>query len=641
VRRFISSVPGKVFCHALAVLLLMPTLTLAAASSAMAQPSIAVEAAASSSRVGADVLSVSSLVKVLMGAQFKALPNWAVVPFVVPAGSDLKVGDDAAEAMTTELGKLSKYDVVVQSSVKRMAKDTLGLPMPVTGQTNLMRLGRELGADSLVTGEILNYRIIKGSNTKRADVIIKVRVMDVASGVTVNGSATVAHSADKVGDPDDALVLGEALTAAASQAVAEIDSRSLPIGTVLNTSNDTALLNQGTQTGFHDGQQVIILRGRLQVASGVLKETEPDQSTISIKFAKLGVQPGDRVRAIYDVPDIQPQFPSNPGDTTGTLKPSTHRGSNDGLFKGLLLGALVVLLFGGGRSGSSDGTASFSARAGYFVNNLPVENPASGTQGVLLQWVPDPFLRSVAPGQPKSWYFFRSNNPGSLVQTAPGDARSLFEPVGGAINFNNLPVSQWDLFTVNSVGPSAPCTTTGTGTLGLGGQLIADGAISYSTRLVYEISTVNGNNGKICDYWTGLTSTSLATPLTAPKAASPANGTGTYSTTGTTPFTITIANPLLPPSVSLDYCIEVSPDANFSRGNTIIANAGGPIPFSSKSLNLDLRPGNGALPLFIRTATQLAWRVGIRNDADRPGPFPDKNGQQYIWSMPAIITPGP
>ena len=112
----------------------------------------------------------------------------------------------------------------------------------------------------------------------------------------------------RAGDVADDVLINDALSQAASLAANQISLQTLPSGTVLNTGTSTALVNSGSRSGFKEGMHVIITRGRQQVGSGEVIEVQPDKSTIKITRQDLGFTPGDKVRAIFDVPDIAPGF---------------------------------------------------------------------------------------------------------------------------------------------------------------------------------------------------------------------------------------------------------------------------------------------------------------------------------------------
>jgi len=78
-------------------------------------------------------------------AQLTTQPTWAVLPFTVTAkGATIaNLGNTAADAVAAELSKTNQYDVVPQEQVKRAAEN-LGLTLPITDQTTILRLAQEV-----------------------------------------------------------------------------------------------------------------------------------------------------------------------------------------------------------------------------------------------------------------------------------------------------------------------------------------------------------------------------------------------------------------------------------------------------------------------------------------------------------------
>ena len=236
-RRFISSLTGKVTSTVAIFSLVLPTLAL-----------------------------------VLLGqrveAQVVSLPTWAVVQFDVRQGAGgATLGQAAAESLINELSKSQKYDVLSTETVNRTIQN-LGFVPPLTRKNELIRVGQELRANTIVSGEVVNSRIVAVNGGKRADVMMRTIVWDVASGEQVNGAAVLQSSGIRTGDVSDETLYDEADASASFESVAAIQKNTLPTATILNTTSKRALINQGTRTGFTSNQEVIILRGREQVARG-------------------------------------------------------------------------------------------------------------------------------------------------------------------------------------------------------------------------------------------------------------------------------------------------------------------------------------------------------------------------------------
>ena len=135
-------------------------------------------------------------------------------------------------------------------------------------------------------------------------------------------------------------MINDALSQAAASAIDQIGRQNLPVGVVQNVSLNKAYLNSGSQQGFKDGMNVIITRGRQQVASGQLQDVNGRDSIIYVKRSFLGIQPGDKVRAIFDVPAIAPELSA---DGSVVIQRPKVRGNNTQFVTTLLVLGLVLL----------------------------------------------------------------------------------------------------------------------------------------------------------------------------------------------------------------------------------------------------------------------------------------------------------
>lgn len=602
-RRFITTIPGRVLSHLAAVSLLLPFGTLFMASRA--------------------------------SAQFAQLPVWIVVDFVnsAPQGGDF--GKLAAEGVASELGKTNKYDVTPIETVRRTA-ESLGLQMPIpyTKATNLLRLGQELKADSIVTGEILNYRIVASGGTKHADVIMRVVVLDAGSAMPVNGAAMVAHSADRVLSAPDQTLLQEAISAAAGAAVIQIQGQALPHGTLLNTREKDALINQGSRTGFENGQHVIILRGKEQVATGDVYDVEADQAYIHLTSSRKGIQPGDRVRVLFSVPDIDSKFPKDVSSEKPVFKPSKQRPPSTGLIQLLLLVGVVGVLFSGGKGGSNSAFNSVISEAGLFTGIDPSPDPASGLPGVRISWVNGPFFRGNQTPVQYQVYRLQPSEVAAILTPSVLDARH--QAVDSTANAPTI--TGWASFPTAGGITCANTALPGSGNVVAGPPLVLGVPTQYAVELVYKMSSLDlpnpGGTVQDCFFVTQQSiAAGISTALLGPGLLSPTDGSPI-----TGPITFTFNAPSTPNQLNLDYAVEVSSDTMFVAGKTVVVST-----FSSQTLGvqstsnlghpqIDLSTTNTNLPLSIRQAQTLYWRAGVRNHADLPGPVPDAINQRYIFS---------
>lgn len=651
-RRFINSIPGRLVAKVTALALLMPFFSIVVSTRAE--------------------------------AQFQTLPTWAVVDFVNKAKTGgPEVGARAAEAVALELAKSTTIEVLPQETVNR-AIESIGLRKPVTDVPGLLRLGAELRASTIVTGEVVNYRIVSDSGGKRADVLLKVLVRDVASGLSVNGSALGASSSVRAGDVDDMTLLSEALAAGAAQAVREINTRALPTATVLNTLNTSALINQGARTGFKEGMELVVVRGQLQVATAVVESVEPDSAIVRITGSSRGIQPGDRVRAIVVPPDIKDTWNNN--GQPNVIKPKTRRGSSDFGQMAVVLGVVAVLLSGNRKSGDA-AAASFSAEATMFPES-------GGSPAVRLSWTRDIFHRGRS--QMYSWQFWRSDVATNPVLVAYGDPNKVWDTtqvratlnwtffggrIGGATCDNGDPDDEsatnvpgvipgqpylyeiqqvYRIASIDLPGGGSTGTTGGTtastggtttgGTTGLttGGTGATTGGTTGGTG-----GTTGGTTGaEFCFFVSPRQAAKgFATPLNRPNQVAPASG-ATVATDENFTFS-SVVNPAFP--ITIEYALQFSSDESFMNGKKIKTFARiqrseiGILAFvpadyrrsSTDTLLARLRAEFGS------SVNQIWWRVGARNVADRPGPAADKSGQRYVFGagrrmlLPTLPPPPP
>lgn len=646
-RRFITTLPGKVFSHFVALALLLPSFTLLFATRAQ--------------------------------AQIQTLPGWAVVEFSARKPEFRKYGSAAAEAVGNELAKTGRYDVQPQETVSR-AVSSLGLQSPVTDDVSLLRLGQELRVSTLVTGEIVNARVQKVSGGKQADVIVRVIVRDVASNLPINGSATTGSSTIRTGDVDDETVIQEALQAVGARVVADINSKTLPSATVQNTLESTAFINQGSRSGFTNGMQVIVLRGREQVATARVFNVEFDSASIRIERSSKGLQPGDRVRSVFNVPQVTENFGAD-----GSAQPVRVRksGNNSGAVSTLLVLGLVFLLAGGIGGGGSGGSSSVAKRVQVEAT---LDN--AGRPAARITWSTDAFAKGNS--NRVAWQIWR--NDGSFLDTpvlvvpASGAsrmsatdttvARNLayadYGRVGGVTCDNTEPTTD-DAEAVAGLTPGRSLRYeveliykingldlpgAGGGSGGTGGTNTGGGTGGNNTGGGTGGNNTGGNNtgGNNTGGGTGggntggtggndedcyfvsprSSSSGFATPIVRPTLVAPAqNATvaGPSSAGGGTVLnrtvTFTFQSVLTLDDHLAEYIVEVSSSSAFAKNST---REVGEKLISGGRGQLSIRADNN---FFTGANAVVWWRVGARIQGDKPGPVADKaSGKRYIYSAP-------
>jgi hypothetical protein len=581
VRRFIQSLPGKLIAHLAVLSLVLPSLSLMFVGNAY--------------------------------AQLQSLPTWAVVEFVNKKGGNY--GVIAAEAVASEFAKTGKYDVVPQETIKR-SLETLSLQSPVVDTTSILRLAQDLRAQSIVRGEVVDFQVRNVGGGKQATVAMKVIVIDAASGLAVNGAALTANSTVRAGEVTDETLIAEAIGTAANRAVADIQARTLPTATVLNTQGtDEALINQGSRSGFKRGMEVIVIRGREQVAVAKISDIEPDQAYLKAGRVWKGIRPGDKVRAIFEPADIVGITPSGEAKVN---KPRS-RGNNAGLISIALVLGLGLLLFSQGNSSSQSSTDSVNSEATMFPDG-------SGSPAVKVSWSPNIF--SKGNSNRFRWQVWRDDVFGSPVITAPGGTTFAYDTslprdvtwanFGGVIGGTTCDFDAAPDETATAV----PGPTPGRAHL-------------YRVELVYKLSSLDlpgggGGDATDCYFVTSQTQArGVATPLFRPELQTPGSGEDVPAPVPGDPIfdqvTFTFNSVVLADPITVEYILEVSTSPNFTRNST-------------RKIGTTVSTETGLISIiaennfFTAPGTTVWWRVGARNVADRPGPVKDALGERYIFS---------
>ncbi len=617
-------------------------------------------------------------------AQIELREQWAVVDFTVANKSSVEgLGKAAAQSLRDELAKLNRFDVMPGDQVEvQMAQ--LGYDGAVSRADQLMRLGQALGAATVVNGEIVNQRVREVGNGKLGEVKVRVIVRDVASGLPINGAAVYSASAVRGSDTSDETLLQQAIADAAFKVVSEISSNTLAKGTVLNTTDKNSLVNKGIRSGFKAGQKVIVLRGREQVGTGEVVEVEPDQCYVRLIQSSRGIQPGDKIQVLFELPTIVAEFGKT--NDVGVVK-SKPKANNNGLITAALVLGLAFLLLA--QKGSSNNRVITEVSAEPILE-------ADDRIGVLVSWRPDGFVKGRA--NRVQWQVWRSDVPDAPVFVGTDAAlggRPEFRDYGlnGTFNYYQQPTG------IDPICPGIPGTASGTG------SVIESGVpYTYSVELLYRVSaldnpnagsssgsggtsgstaggtsgstagsTAGGTSGSTAGSTTGglsggrgrfdntgrdlgdyyqatttggttggnttggsasdcyylsdrVSSKGTATPYRRPLPSSPQN-----NVTVTTPqvFRFDISRPQGSGNL-VEYIIQFSTDFGFAKGKTsetavFVDNS------ASSTISTPVAISN--VTTIFPGATEIWWRVGVRAAGDVPGPA-SANGQRFIFSAP-------
>ncbi len=576
-------------------------------------------------------------------AQLQSLPSWAVVEFVNKKGGNY--GTVAAESVASELAKTGKYDVVPQETIKR-SLETLSLQSPVTDKTSILRLAQDLRVQSIVQGEVVDFRVENVGGGKQATVAVKVVVIDAASGLGVNGAALAAKSTVRAGEVSNETLVAEALGVAANQAVGEIQANTLPVATVLNTQQDnTALINQGERSGFKRGQQVIVIRNREQVAVASVSDVEPDQAYIKANRVFKGIRPGDKVRVVFEPRDIIKLTPSGDVD----IRRERGRGNNAGLISIVLVLGLGLLLFSNGNSSSQSATETVTTEATLYPDN-------SGQPAVKISWRPNIFAKGNSTRF--RWQVWRDDVIDSPVLTSPGGttfaydtqiARTVtYSDFGGRIGgttcdfqdpgdtesaapVNGPTPGRAHLYRVELVyrlssldlpgGTSTGSGSTGSNTTGsntTGSNTTGSNTTGTNTTGSNGTNTGSSNGAVDCYFVTSQTQArGVATPLFRSDLQSPANGESYPAPQPGYPeydqITFSFNSVVQADPIAIEYVVEVSSSPSFSKGTTRRVGT----TISSETGPVSITVSNN---FMTATNATIWWRVGAKNTADKPGP---------------------
>lgn len=659
-RRFVDTVAGKAMCHLAVMALVLPTATLAVVNRAE--------------------------------AQVQQLPSWAVTEFRDIKNGNARYGQAASEAVSSELAKTNRYDVLDQGTVKRSI-ESLGLTSPLEGIVNLQRVGQDIRAKVIVQGEVLDYQVRAVGGGKQAIVALRVVAYNAQGGLPVNGALERGESTIRSGNVTNEALINDAIAQAAAGAVIKMQSQQLPTATVLNTSARVALINQGARSGFKGGDAVVITRGSVQVATARVGNVEPDQAEISFeRIQGAGVAPGDRVDALFNpppLPAIGVAVIKTNGEINGGRSRPRGRSNNATLISALLVVGLVAVLLSSGNSNGTEATGRFDAEATIALNG--------NTPGVRLSWNTNGFFKGSTTSSEgvKLWQIYR-NLSGPTPTDVPilvvnGGAREAFDlPTNVSSNVafarfanqntqtcssqsltdSTIPATGvalapgqpyiYQLEAVYSVlainlpdgtsgSQSGGGTTTSAGgtTTSAGGNTTSgnNGGLSSGTNGTTTAGgtntaggggTTGGNANTLCYFRSGRSTSGQATPLNKPTPGNPVAGPSLPPAGSTAPsvnfsFTATNTNATIPAR----YVIEFSDQITFPKGRTVRTEQ---LITTTRSVDF------GDTTLFttrLRNAPVLFYRIGIRNLDDRPGPVKArKDDQRYIYSNAVRLSRG-
>jgi hypothetical protein len=550
-------------------------------------------------------------------AQLVQLPRVAVLDFENKSGyGGASIARAATDAVAGEYQKSRKYEVLARGEIEQQLKDLdLALPLDKTG---FLRLGRALQTESLITGEV-NAVTFVGS-PKQAQVVLTVRVIDIASGEPINGAVATGLSNRRPGyTGDDDTLVQEAIRNAAFEAVRIINNYTIPEATVLTTrAGKEVLLTRGIRGGLQPGMEMIVVRrgeevGRIRVT----QVSDSDAVAEIIDFGR-GIQSEDRARAIFRVPTVEVK-----AGRVVTERPR-QRGEGNRLLRALgpiLVVGLIAFGIARASSGGNTPVQTVIAEAGADGNFEPF---------VRISWKTTLFAKSVP--DTIQWQIFRSDfidldeKANRIpVGVVPGNQNFFIDTtVPRVLTYASLLREGEDDLDFQTLEEESPAPGVAPGR-----SYTYQLALVYRERIEAEGETIflfklsdRVRSGQA----TVLLPVQLLTPLQRSEDVDPKD----------------VRFSWLAAEGANAYRVEVSTDPTFrDRNRTFVSNeilstAAGGSPVSTERINLETALLN-RLGLTGQRVT-LYWRVGARNLYDDPGPIPGPGGLRYVWSRPFEFT---
>lgn len=566
-------------------------------------------------------------------------------------------GTMATDAVVVELLRSGKFGVTRADELQK-AMEELGykakedrVPRVIVTPAMMVRLGQAVVADSVVTGEVTSIKI---DGNKRAEARVTVRMLDVASGVWANGAVSTGTSNPRIGytaDKDTDLIV-EAINNAARQAVESMVRYIIPEATIIGTFGaDEVLLNKGAQEGVQNGMEMIVLRrgetgldevvGRIRITNA--SDTDARARVVT---TTRGLKPEDRVRAVFELP-------KDTGVRTTAARVDTQKKIAKGtsMLWGLVaLVGLATLFKGGGDKGESVPGAIAVAGAS------PDVTAAFDQGGILLLWKDPKPLRHADIIEYHVW----RDDHGTYFTTggAMGNAGPVLAPDQTTATALTTPLGSFDHHSIDSTSARVPLSykyasqdhsSTDTAESDPMPGIVTGKTHQYWVSCLYTRRTSSADGTAIVTYWeTDPVFAGRATYVLRPAPESP-GGTTAQEYVDLTNVTIQWRG-----SNGADqYAIEISTSPDFKRNETWVDVIYQPTGqdgqlFSKTYTNVLKNADTGQIVTELANVPlggTLFWRVGARNRADNPGPYPagpspmvsGPKNTRYIYSDPSMV----
>jgi len=400
----------------------------------------------------------------------------------------------ATDAVVVEMAKTNRYDVSITRAMIKAEMEKLDLRPPLT-KLGLVRLGEALNADAMLEGSVKSVRLTGTGADRRASVTLVVQMIDQASGEIINGAVQTGTSSARVGyAADDDSLITEAVNNAAFLCVKTMVDYIIPEATVMmNIGQNQVMLNRGARHGIKPGMRMIVLRKREIIGYVEVQRVSAIDSDAKVIKSMRGIQPEDKVRAIFEMPAVGPIAKSEPLPS-GAPPGRGRRGDTLGKISKFVLGAAIVLgiaqLFRPGRG--SEPAPTISAADSPTVITWDPKKYSHGQNVLEYQILRDNFTDTAQP--------VKVLRDPSAIDAGRTDVRSLYgttTPIN--VTYYRLDSNPATSYTeVTATVPPEPYGTTHT----------------YQVRVLYRLTkTSTSTDGTTGGTTTTTTSTYYYTPV--------------------------------------------------------------------------------------------------------------------------------
>ncbi|MDR3710259.1 MAG: hypothetical protein P4L33_18335 [Capsulimonadaceae bacterium] len=606
---------------------------------------------------------------------------WAVLDFNNNTGyGGSEIGRQAADALDVDLFNTTlndgrKIEVLKRSEIASSVS-SLGLQFPLD-VVDIQRLGRNLDARAVVSGDVLS---ITRNDKHQVQVVVAVRVTDVASGELINGALAQGTSAPRYGTVDEDAYVGEAIRKAAFAAVERIKRFNLPIATVLNYQGpDQVLINKGSRDGYFVGMNMIVLRNGAETGRIKVGTVDQDSAIAGIEDRGTGIRPQDRCHALFTMPSYtvrNGQVVTTDDIASGPTNYS-HKKSNfagiGGIILAVLAAAFLIYLVNRGASSANVGGATIGSVVAQAINNFGsatlISDPSN--YGVRVQWANG----NINPLKIVEWNVYRDNSSpvggvglgggtsstsSVTITTLFADGPEIVAPQGTywVIDDGQVRTVYFKYAVTGGAGSgtSSTSSTSSTSTVSVAIGSLGSGVVqnvpgvTYNHVHNYEVTAVyaqeDATSGTIGYEETPLNvgvAKGYATPELAvdPTAKTTTVNSGGSSVTAYSATGVTLSNVILSwntvGSTADDYVVDYSTTPTFANKYTLSPT--GNLLGTGISVTANLRSHFG---LSSTSSHVIYYRIGCRHSADVPGPYKDTqhatnpdanpNGGSYLYA---------